>query len=108
MSEVQRLLRVAARRNEALEYGSMRVRLLKTQIEQMRRMLREDGVSANVLFEAVLRGYVERHPAVLAMLDQWKRDSGKESRPVKSLSDREIDDIYAELGGGTIEEGSDA
>ncbi len=104
MSEIQRLLRVAARRNEAREYGSIRVRLLKTEIEEMRRRLLEDGVSANVLFEAVLRGYVNKHPAVLAMLDQWQRDEGKEPKPVKNLSGREIDDIYAELGGGMIDE----
>lgn len=106
MSEIQRLLRVAARRNEAREYGSIRVRLLKTEIEEMRRRLLEDGVSANVLFEAVLRGYLDKHPAVLAMLDQWQRDAGKEPKPVKDLSRREIDDIYAELGGGMIEDDS--
>jgi hypothetical protein len=103
MSDIQRLLRVAARRNEAGEYGSLRVRLLKTQIEALREQLLRDGASANVLFEAVLRGYLERHPAVLAMLDQWKRDEQPESqRSSKSLTNKEVADIYAEIGGGMV------
>jgi hypothetical protein len=105
MSEIQRLLRVAARRNQAGEYGSIRVRLLKTQIESLKQRLLEDGVSANVLFEAVLRGYTDRHPAVLAMLDQWQRDEQPEKKKAeKSLSSKDVADIYAELGGGILEE----
>lgn len=105
MSEIQRLLRVAARRNEAGEYGTLRVRLLKAEIEELRRRLREDGVSANVLFEAVLRGFISKHPAVLAMVDQWRRDEVR--TPAKAtaiLSEKDVSDIYAELGGGTIDE----
>ncbi len=103
MSDIQRLLRIAARRNEAGEYGALRVRLLKKQISALRKRLAEDGLSANVLFEAVLRGYVERHHSVLAMIDQWKRDENvKEPPPTKHLSSKEVADIYAELGGGTI------
>ena len=104
MSEIQRLLRVAARRNEAEEYGSIRVRLLKTEIEALKDTLASDGMSANVLFEAVLRGYVNRNPAVLAMIDQWKREERPAQKERGSLDDREIADIYAELGGGTMEE----
>lgn len=102
MDRLQRLLRVAASRNAATEYGGVRVRLLKSQIEALRDQLAEDGMSANVLFEAVVRGYLNRHPAVLAMVDQWRRDEGHGETPVKSLKQREIDDIYAELGSGTI------
>ena len=104
MSEIQRLLRVAARRNEAGEYGSVRVRLLKAEIEALRETLASDGMSANVLFEAVVRGYINRNPAVLACIDQWKRDELPPERETKPLRSREIDDIYAELGGGTIVE----
>jgi hypothetical protein len=104
MSKIQRLLRVAARRNQASEYGSIRVRLLKSQIETVRQRLLEDGVSANVLFEAVLRGFIDKHPAVLAMLDQWQRDEQKERKSEKSLSRKDVADIYAELGGGIIED----
>lgn len=103
MSEIQRLLRVAARRNKASEYGSIRIRLLKTQIESLKQRLLEDGVSACVFFEAVLRGYLDSHPAVLAMLDQWQRDEQAEKKAEKSLSRKDVDDIYAELGGGMIE-----
>ncbi len=103
MSDIQRLLKVAARRNEAGEYGTLRVRLLKVQIEALREQLLQDGVSANVLVEAVLRGYLSRHPAVLAMLDQWRRDEQKEQRSTKSLSSKDVADIYAELGGGMID-----
>jgi len=104
MDRLQRLLRVAASRNAATEYGGIRVRLLKSQIGAMREQLEKDGMSANVLFEAVLRGYINRHPAVLAMIDQWKRDEHVAQREIRSLNDRDVADIYAELGSGIIEE----
>lgn len=104
MSDIQRLLRVTAGRNDRLEYGELRVRLLKTQLESVRALLKRDRISATVLVEAVLRGYVERSPAVLAMVDQWRRDNLKGQSDVDSLSSKEISDIYASLGGGTIEE----
>lgn len=103
MSEIQRLLRVAARRNEAGEYGSIRVRLLKAEIEALRETLSADSMSLNVLFEAVVRGYINRHPAVLAMVDQWKRDERPSDPEQKSLRSREIADIYAELAGDNID-----
>lgn len=105
MSEIQRLLRVAARRNEATEYGSLRVRLLKSQLAALREQLEADGMSANVLIEAVVRGYLLRSPAVLAMIDQWKRDELPETgKDPGSLKKRELDDIYAELGSGMLED----
>jgi hypothetical protein len=105
MSEIQRLLRVAARRNEATEYGSLRVRLLKSQLAALREQLQADGMSANVLIEAVVRGYLMRNPAVLAMIDQWKRDElPEQGKPVGSLSKRELNDIYAEIGSGMLTE----
>ena len=106
MSEIQRLLRVAARRNEADEYGTLRVRLLRTEIEAFRRRLQEDGVSANVVFEAVLRGFVSKHPAVLAMVDQWKRDEVvAQTKPTKLLSAEDVSDIYAELAEEAFDDG---
>lgn len=105
MSDIQRLLRVAVRRNEAGEYGVLRVRLLKHQISSLRKQLSNDGMSANVLFEAVLKGYLERNHSVLAMLEQWKRDEQPENvRSASILTKREVADIYAEIGGGIIED----
>lgn len=105
MSEIQRLLRVAARRNEASEYGSLRLRLLKAQIAALKEKLKADSMSATVLIEAVIKGYLDSHPAVLAMIDQWRRDNQKETGvKAVSLSDRELADIYAEIGSGNMEE----
>lgn len=105
MSEIQRLLRVAASRNAATEYGGLRIRLLKSQIAALREQLEADSMSANVLIEAVVRGYLDRNPAVLAMIDQWKRDELPEGgKPSKLLNRRDVDDIYAELGSGILEE----
>lgn len=108
MDKLQRLLRVAASRNEATEYGGVRVRLLKSQIAALRETLAKDNMSMNVLFEAVVRGYINRNPAVLAMIDQWKRDEKPEGeKAAKALSTRELDDIYAAIGSGIIEEEGD-
>lgn len=105
MSEIRRLIRVTRDRNRAEEYTSVRVRLLKTDLVAMKAQLKIDGLSPVVLFEAVVRGYIDRHPSVLAMVDQWIRDSGRE--PVsntKNISQRELDEILTDLGSAAMTE----
>lgn len=97
-------MRVAARRNEATEYGKIRIRLLQTQIDSLKASLKADGMSANVLFEAVVRGYLMRDPAVMAMVDSWSREEQPAVRQSSSLKKGELDDIYAELGSGNFED----
>lgn len=105
MSDIKRLLRVAADRNNAKEYSPFRVRLLKVQIKALKEKLAEDGMSASVLFEAVIRGYTNNHHSVLAMIDQWKRDENVNSeKHLKKLSSRDLDDIYSEIGGNSFSE----
>jgi hypothetical protein len=106
MSEIQRLLRVAARRNKATEYDYLRVRLLKSQIAALREQLQTDGMSANVLIEAVVRGYLMRSPAVLAMIDHWRQDElpEKKRKASSSLSKKELNEIYAEIGSGMLDD----
>ena len=104
MSEIQRLLRVAARRNEAGEYTFAKFRVLRTLNEEFRRRAAEDRTSPNVIFEAFLRGYVNHHPAVLAMVDQWIRDEGMEPPEQKAprLSKADLDEVYAAAASGMI------
>lgn len=104
MDEIQRLLRVASGRNKAGEYMSMKFRLLKTLNEQVRAQLEEDRITPNVLLEAVLRGYVNRHPAVMAMVDQWIRDEvpEREEPKVPALSKKDLNDIYSAAGSGMV------
>lgn len=70
----------------------------------------EDGISVPALLEALLRGFVRKHPAALAMVEQWVRDEGLERRPPSgaSLTRREVSDIYAAIsrgdGGFDVEE----
>lgn len=62
--------------------------------------LRRDNMSMPVLVEAVLRGYVNNHPAVLAMIEDWirERDSsmaGDRPRLFRRRSD--LDEIYGAI-----------
>lgn len=105
MDEIRRLLRVAARRNSAEDYTAIKFRVLKTLGQAFRRQCAEDSVTPNVVMEAVLRGYVNRHPAVMAMIDEWIRQERPEEPERKSprLSKRELEEIYAAAGSGMID-----
>ena len=97
MSEIQRLVRVAAKRNSAKEYTTIRFRALRSLVDRFRSKAEAEGMSGNVILEAFLTGYVNSHPSVLAMIDQWIRDESKEIRERRApkMSQREIAEIYA-------------
>lgn len=105
MDEIRRLLRVAARRNSAREYTAIKFRLLRRLSDAFRRQCAEDSVTPNVVMEAVVQGYVDRHPAVLAMIDEWVRRERPEEPEKRSpkLSKRELEEIYAAAGSGMID-----
>lgn len=105
MSEIQRLLRVARNRNRRDEYGQLVARLLKADIAALRRQLEEDGISTSVLLEAVARAYVGRHPGILGIIDDWRREQGvsREDTPRPRFKKGELDELYAAIGGGTME-----
>lgn len=106
MDEIQKLLRVAAKRNAAGDYTDVKFRILRSLVDRFRRQAMEDRVSGNVIIEAVLRGYVEKHPAVLAMLDKWISEEQPEQRevPRPRMSKKDLAEIYAAAGSGMIEE----
>lgn len=103
MSEIRRLLRLAEKRNTAGEYTSTRFRVKRTLDASFRRACMEDSVTPNVVIEACLRGFVDRHPAVLAMIDQWIRDEGRERRDDRTgpkMTRSDIAEIYAAARSG--------
>ncbi len=110
MSDIQRLIRIAQKRNAAEEYTEIRFRALKSLTARFRRKAMEEGLSGNVVLESFLQGYVDSHPAVLAMIDQWARDNiGEEPvRRSSKMSNRDLEEIYAAARRGImIEEETD-
>ncbi len=103
--EIRRLVQVAARKGGDLNYTGVRFRVLRTLYDKFCRMAAEDSTSPHAVIEAVLSGYVNRHPAVLAMVDQYVRDNyaEREARGPR-LSKKELNELYAEIGSGMIEE----
>jgi len=98
VSKIQQLIRIAALRNKSQEYATMRFRVLKSLIASFRRKTMEDGLSGNVVIEAFLRGYLNSHPAVMAMVDQWVNTEMGEDPPERrspKLSKRDLEEIYA-------------
>lgn len=97
MSEIKKLIRVTNDRNRAKDYTLARFRTLRTILSRFRIRTMEDGISGNVVIEACMNGYVNSHPAVLAMVDQWIRDTTGEEPPVKtpSLNKKDLNEIYA-------------
>ncbi len=106
MSDIRRFIRIAARRNEAEEYTVMRFRVLRSLCDAFRRRTAEEGISGNVAIEAFLQGYLSSHPAALAMVDQWVRDTTGEPPEPRSpkMSRRDLEEIYAAAGRGMMAE----
>lgn len=100
MSKMARLLRVAAARNKQSEYTGLRVRILKDVKASLLERCEEDGITVCALMEALTRGFINKHPSALAMVDQWIRDEGLETKPViaPNLNRNEIAQIYARIG----------
>ena len=107
MDEIRRLLRVAAERKARSEGEVVRVRLNRELNHQLRERLDEDGIALTVFMEAVCRGYVRRHHAILAMIDQWIRDERPDSeRSGPKLNSKDLDEIYAAVrDGGNVDDG---
>ncbi len=106
MDEIRRLLRVTRDRNEAPNYVSRRFRITREMDTRLRQLTAEDGLSVNVLFEAIVRGFIERHPSVLAMIDEYRRRLEPEGsgKPTPKMSRRDLDEIYAAAGGVMMDE----
>ena len=107
MSDIQRLVRLAARRNSADEYTMVRFKALRVLVDRFRRRCVEEGMSGNVIIEAMIEGYLGSHPAVLAMIDQWMRDHEREEvshRKIPKLGKADLDEIHAAARSGMMED----
>lgn len=104
MSDIQKFIRIAAKRNSAKEYTIGRFRVLRSLLDRFRRKAMEEGMSGNVILEAFLNGYLNSHPAVLSMIDQWIRDTTGETPESRSpkMNRRDLDEIYAAARRGMI------
>ena len=96
MSEIRRLIRLASERNIRENYTAFTCSIMRTLDAAARRKANEERITLNVVIEAVLRGYVNDHPAVLAMIDQWLRDENREPQESVGprISKKEIDEIF--------------
>lgn len=74
-------------------------------LKLVKEKLKRENIALNVLCEAVLRGYVNNHPAVLAMLDDWMRarqDHMVGGKPKLFKRKSELEDIYSEIEGDDV------
>lgn len=100
MSAITKLIRVTASRNAAKDYGLLKFRALKTDIAALKEQLANDSISATAFFEAVIRGYNERHPAILAMVSDWLRTEKKvelKGSQTANLSKRDLDRLLDDI-----------
>lgn len=102
MSRVGKLLRLAETRRRDHELVELRLRVSAPLRESLRRRCGEDGITVPALLEALIRGFVDKHPSALAMVDQWVRDEGHETKHPEGpvLSGRDLSDVYAAIARG--------
>lgn len=102
MSRVDKLLRLAETRRRNHEFVDLRLRVSAPLRESLYGRCREDGITVPALLEALLRGFVTKHPAALAMVDQWIRDEGHEKKAKSGpvINDRELAELYAAIARG--------
>lgn len=101
MPEIQKLIRLANERNVREKFTLARFKVRRDLLDRFRRRTAEDGLSGNVAIEAFINGYINSHPAVLAMVDQWMRDHAATPRPSKAqkMGRADLDEIYAAASG---------
>lgn len=92
MDTIQRLLR----RKGRLDVRRVVVTVEKSVLDEVRQALQGDRYTMSILFDVFLRGYRDRNPAVLAMIDQIKRERGNDAPVVNTatFSRREADEIF--------------
>lgn len=105
MARLDRLLRIAAERSLRQDFVQLRFRLAKPLRDATYKRCKEDGITVPALLEALLRGFVTKHPAALAMVDQWIRDEGleKKAKAGPAVNDRELAELYAAIARGPEE-----
>lgn len=65
---------------------------------EVMRKLQEEGLHLSVLLECVVDGFMNNHPAVMAMVDDYRRSVSAvvdATRP--RLTERDLDGIYGEF-----------
>lgn len=98
MDAIQRLLRRKARR----EMRRVVMQVDPEVYSEAKERLAADGLSASILFEVFLRGYARRHPSILAVIDEVRRELGRTERVQirdSLFNRRETEDIYAAIEG---------
>jgi hypothetical protein len=84
------------RRKERRDVRRIVVTVDQTVLTEAKEAMRVEGHSLSILFDVFLRGYRDRNPSVLALIDQIRREQGREPRPVAqaTFSRRETDEIF--------------
>jgi hypothetical protein len=101
LSAITKLIRVTASRNARKDYTDLKIRVLKSDLLAFKEQLAKDRLSATVFFEAMLRGYAERHPAILAMISDWlkseKKDGLKDKSETARLSQKDLNRLLDDI-----------
>lgn len=89
-----------------MDFTTIRCSLPRQLRESLYVRCREDRITVPALLEALIRGFVTKHPAALAMVDQWVRDEGLDRKPPSAppVRDRELAEIYAAIARGKEDE----
>lgn len=97
MDAIQRLLR----RKERRDVRRVVLTVDSQVLSEVRGLMKEEGHTCSLLFDVFLRGYAARHPAVLALIDQIKREREAPGKDPKgaTFSRRETDEIFELIEG---------
>lgn len=99
-------IRIEAQRRERREAFVqpviVRGRIARELDREFRRLLTEDGLSMNTVIRILIKGYVEHQPAVLGMIEQYRREGARAKPPAKPsremFSQGELREIWEEIG----------
>jgi hypothetical protein len=100
MSDVRRLITLAATRNDERGHTNIRVRLPRPLVDEVQSLLKREGLAFSSLLSALLQGYVEGSTSALQLVEQWIQRERPRRTPgdVKPLSKKEISALYSEIG----------
>ncbi len=100
---MKRLLDVAKQKNNAHNFTVIKIKITKDLEAKLVAACALDSIKPSVIVQAVILKYIERHPAILAVVDDMLRDKTEAVEVMtKKFGTREIDDIYTAINSGIL------
>lgn len=104
IDNINRLLKKTRKKERTKTLSRFSFEIDRNLLNDFKRELEKDSVTGSLFMELVVKAYIERHPAILLLIDEMRREEKRNKPQPKSssLSKKQQNEIYDEIGSGII------